>query len=155
MLPFAVFCHNTNINVSTNYTPFELIFGKTATLPIQSSYSSQLYNYDDYSLYIKSVLHNMHTIAKNSLIEAKEKSKKYYDKSSKILDLEIGDLVLIENIRKGVGQKLQALREGPYTVIEICSDENVKIDIKGKIKLIHKNRLLPYFSNMALILIKN
>ncbi len=34
LLPFAVFCHNTNINSATGYTPYELIFGKQAELPM-------------------------------------------------------------------------------------------------------------------------
>jgi hypothetical protein len=76
----------------------------------------------------------MHIIAKNSLLKAKEITKRNYDKNAKNYDFNEGDLVLLENIRKGTGQKLQPLRIGPYTILQILSNENVIIDINGKTK---------------------
>ena len=52
----------------------------------------------------------------------------------------------MENIAKGVGQKLQKLRAGPYIVKKILSDENVIIEKDGKSQNIHKNRLLKFFT---------
>ncbi len=153
LLPFAIFSYNTSVHSSTNFSPFELIFGSEARTPINSTDKKlrPVYNYDDYYCYIKAVLHNMHIIAKNSLQEAKEINKSYYDRKIKSFNIEEGDLVLLESIPKGKGQKLQALREGPYEVSEVISNENVKILVKGKPKLVHKNRLYPYHQNILVL----
>lgn len=156
LLPFAIFCYNTSVHSSTGFSPYELIFGKEASIPIKVSTNTNLpvYNYDDYYCYIKSVLHNMQNMAKSCLEKAKEKNKKYYDRNAKGLEIEEGDLILLENIRKGHGQKLQPLRQGPYEVIEVLSDENVKIMINGKPRIVHKNRLFPYHQDILVLFSK-
>ncbi len=143
------------MHTSTNFSPFELVFASEANTPINATDQKlrPVYNYDDYYCNFKSVLHNMHIIfiAKNSLEEAKEVNKSDYDRKSKSFNIEEGDLVLLENIPKGKGQKLQPLREGPFEVIEVISNENVKILVKAKPKLVHKNRLYPYHQNILVL----
>lgn len=62
-----------------------------------------------------------HEIAKEKLLLSKGKTKENYDKSVYILELHVGDLVLLQDkARKGKWL-------GPYPVVEINSNENVSI----------------------------
>jgi hypothetical protein len=86
-----------------------------------------VYNYDDYYHELRYKLQNAHAFARENLIQSKETNKKYYDRKTNILHLEIGDLVLLENNTHG---KLGSKYDGPYEVIDIISDTNTKIKKK-------------------------
>jgi hypothetical protein len=48
ILPYAAFSYNTKTHSSTNYTPFEVVFGRQANLPLSIHRKPDpVYNYDD------------------------------------------------------------------------------------------------------------
>ncbi|KAG5863952.1 hypothetical protein JTB14_001127 [Gonioctena quinquepunctata] len=64
-IPYTMFSYKTSHNMSTDFTPFELLFGHKATLPSSLKKTPEvLYNYEDYNYELKS---RMHQIARENL----------------------------------------------------------------------------------------
>lgn len=140
-LPFWCFSFNNTVHSETNYTPYELVFGKLCQIPDSISDSvDPLYNIDNYPLQLKYRLQLAHADAKSNLLLNKHKRKEIHDRSVNSTLYEKDDLVLLKN---EVRSKLDALFEGPYKVVEDLGC-NVKIIKNNKIDLVHKNRTRPY-----------
>jgi len=87
-----------------------------------------------------------HQQAHKSLIESKEKSKEYYDKTAGQSKLKAGDKVLLfdETVRCGRSRKLSAQWIGPHTTTEI-GKVNGTIARGRKLVKVHINRLKPFY----------
>lgn len=80
-------------------------------------------------------------LAHDNLIKAKEKSKEYYDKKLNIQEFRIGTNVFLEKGPKP--NKLENRYTGPYRVLQVLSNNNVKILTQKGTKVVHPNRLRP------------
>lgn len=143
-LPYAVFTYNTNVNLSTEMTPHELMFGKPANMP--SSVTNRVdivYNYDDYFYELRHKLQTAHRFARDNLIKSKMKNKEYYDRKLNPSNFDTGDMVLLRN---HTNSKLGARYDGPYEIIEIVSPTNTKIKISAKEnRIVHNNHLKKFY----------
>lgn len=141
-IPFAMFTYNTTPHTSTHIMPFELIHGFKPNLPssFKSKQLSVVYNYEDYLSFIKNRLKSSYEIARQNLLISKEKSKIYYDKNCNPVTFKIGDQVLLKNELKSKN-KLDSLWHGPHLVVDIISNENTKIKVAKKFRVVHNNRL--------------
>jgi len=139
-LPFAMFTYNTTPHSSTNLMPFEIIHGFKPNIPTSLKTNNRIfYNPEDYLQNLRIKLGNTYELARNNLITNKEKSKTYYDKSSKNVEFNVGDKVLLKNEkRKG---KFDSIWNGPFEVINVPSNVNTSIRIGKQIKIVHNNRL--------------
>lgn len=141
-LPFWCFSFNTTVHSETKYTPYELVFGKTAKLPSNINDSvDPLYTFDNYPKELKYRLQQANADAKQNLIKAKMKRKERYDQNcTKSIFYKKDDLVLVKN---NVTCKMDALFKGPYRVVK---DEhpNLVIQIDHKEVTVHKNRVKQY-----------
>ncbi|KAL4152685.1 hypothetical protein QTP88_000518 [Uroleucon formosanum] len=89
------------------------------------------YNYDDYQTELKQKLRESHQIARERLIQKKQKTKFDYDQTAHSVDIHVGDRILLQDkARKG---KLSAKWLGPYEVLELNCNDNVTI-LRGKKK---------------------
>lgn len=139
----ATFSYNCHEHKSLKYTPFEMLFGRKPNIPSFYKTSLQpIYNQQDFVLDLRYKLHRMHLDARRNLVEAKLKSKKYYDTNVKPFVVEKGDMVWLKDETR-VG-KLAPLRKGPYEIVEVISPENSLVKIKNKNKVVHNNRLSKY-----------
>lgn len=141
ILDFASFAYNTNVHSSTNYTPYELVFGYKPEIPT-SLYSTNEYTYDEYNNYLKNKITLTQRIAKENILKNKEKSKLNYDKHVNQKKYKIGDKILIKTPNRG---KFDSLYDGPYTVISV-NDVYVKIKRRNKIITYNINNTKPYIS---------
>lgn len=134
-------CHvyNNHIHTATKLTPMECLFGFTSEMPTNLKRDPKpLYNHDDYFHELKFKLQTCHKYAKQNAIEAKLRSKKYYDQNANSKKFKTGDKVWLKNeTRKG---KLDTLWNGPFEVIN-ASDLNTEIKIKNRVYNVHNNRL--------------
>jgi hypothetical protein len=143
-LPYWCFAYNTTVHTQTNYTPYELVFGKLCVLPSnilnKEGQVDPLYNLDDYSCELKYRLQCAQKEAHDNLIKEKEKRKITYDKNSRLMSINKGDLVLVKIEDR---KKLDPIFKGPFEVEEVESP-NVRLKVGNKSKLIHKDRVKPY-----------
>lgn len=144
LLPFAMLSYNTTVHSATKFTPFELIFGKTARMP--SNISDQEANtetYGDYMVNFVNKLDQIQEIAFNNLQDAKINSKRLYDRNMKPLILKVGDFVYVEKEPK-VG-KLDSAYVGPYEIVDITAKGNVYLETEdGHRFMKHPNKLKPH-----------
>ncbi|XP_026830978.1 uncharacterized protein LOC113563519, partial [Ooceraea biroi] len=141
-LKLATFSYNTSVHEGTQYTPHELVFGKIARAP---SSDVQLENepnvaYSDYLTSLFDKLRHAQTAARENLIQAKIRSKEYYDRRANPREFRVGDNVyLLKEPTKG---KLGDQYVGPYRIREKLDNHNVKIAIdKIRSKIVHEDKL--------------
>lgn len=130
------------MHTETQYTPYELVFGKTAKLPsnFDSGKVDPLYNYDNYPLEFKYRLQVAQRDAKTNLERSKQKRKEIYDSKVNEVKYKKGNYLLLKN---ETGDKLDSIYLGPYLIIEDLGS-NVRILKNGKEDIVHKNRTKPF-----------
>lgn len=141
------FTYNTSAHSSTGYSPYELMFGHKAELPVAiRTAQKENTNYFCYLKDLRFKLESIHKLAKDSLIKTKESRKETYDTKSNEWVPMWGDKVLLMNFTIGSGQKLQGIWNGPHEVVAIKSPETTQIRLKpsNKITTVHNNRLKLY-----------
>nr|CAH7715334.1 unnamed protein product [Callosobruchus chinensis] len=137
------FAFNTTVHTENKYTPFELVFGKTCTLP--SNLESQVdpcYNFDNYPNELKYRLQTACNDSRNNLILSKQHRKEKADQHRCSSYYSLGEKVLGHN--SGSESKLEPIFKGPYIVLE-DRDPNVILDVNGKQVEVHKNRIKPCY----------
>jgi len=88
LLCYVMYCYNSTIHTSTNYTPYKLVFGHKPTIPaILPKKVEPQYNYDHYVFDLKRNMQQAHEIARNNLINKKESNKRNYDKTMNPVDV--------------------------------------------------------------------
>lgn len=137
---YFAFCYNISKNASNNfkYSPYELVYGRRPNLPkdLLSGNVAPLYNIDNHAKELKFILQKAHEKTRKILIKMKENNKAYYDRKTNVLDVNVGDKVLI---RKMPMNKHGKFFLGPYDVVSI---DNVNVEVKlddKTTKVLHKN----------------
>ncbi len=141
-LQVYAFAYNTTPSYYHSYTPFELVFGKKSNLVenFMENNVTPIYNADDYSKIVKYHLETSLKRAKNIIQNEKLRRKKYYDKNhNNPITVKVGNKIFIKNQNR---HKLDKFYNGPYEVIEILNNNNIKIKINNKEHIIHKNNVI-------------
>ena len=144
---YATYVYNVTTHRSTGYSPFELLFGYRARIPsVLQAQPTPRYTYDNYVSELKGRLQSAHAIARESLLQSKEKSKLDYDKKAVHIAPHVGDKVLLfdESVRRGRSKKLSAQWVGPYVVLA-ADGVNATIKKGRNMVKVHVNRLKPFF----------
>lgn len=138
-IPYWCFSYNTSVHSSTQYTPYELVFGKRCNIPsnLQNcTVIEPLYNVDNYSCELKFRLQKAQYEARQNLIKSKDVRKCKFDKYLKPIMYKKDDMLLVRNES---GNKFSEVYCGPFKVLEDL-EPNVKILRNNKEEIIHKNR---------------
>ena len=125
----SIYAYNTAKHESSLFTPFEIMFGRRAILPIDIEVDSDCledmiarYSQDDDSQAIKTITNRqMENLkeAKENIKKAQAKQKEIYDKKyAKPNAFAVGEKVLMkDNLRKKrAGGKLHTRYIGPYVI---------------------------------------
>ena len=138
LIEFASFCYNTSVHESTNFSPYELLFGKKARFPSESLTLKEK-TYFEYVSDMISRLSEIQEFAYKHLIDAKERNKRYYDRKLRPNELKIGDFVFLQiNSNR---KKMDDIYRGPFEVLDILNNHNVKIRYKRGYKVVHSDKL--------------
>jgi hypothetical protein len=130
----------------TNDTPYELLFGRKANVPGQlHQQPAPLYNYNDLVNDIKLKLQECHRIARENLIQTKQRRAAQQVSKISPPKFYIGDEVLLRNEK---ASKLDPLWNWPFTIVKVHPNgSNVTIRLsKNKRIQVHLNRLKKYQS---------
>lgn len=150
LLPAIVFSMNSCVNSSSNYSPYEVIYGRRPNFPLTNllpniTFKGLPSSIHAYLTELTGRLKIIRDTVKDNLEISK--SKMLANKNQKINEIEIkvGDYVYMDDIPTGQGRKLKPIFSGPYVVHEKVSDHLIKLrDPTGKKTLsqpVHINRL--------------
>lgn len=143
-IPAALFAYHTSMHASTKFTPFEIMFGRKARLPIDLKCNEDEEDNSFEKCYSETIAANhencmqkirceMNQKVTQNIEAAKVRQKKDYDKrKSNKRTIEVGASVYIRNFRQvhRMGSKMEPRWIGPYSVIEALG--------KGRLKLKNK-----------------
>lgn len=148
IIPFAIMCHNTSVNSSTNYTPQELLFGYKPR-PFYNIKTIPDYTACDYLKDLNERLRIARDSALKNLQAMKEKAKNRYDSQIKnFTQYQVGSKVML---RIPNPNNLDPKWEGPYKVIRVGFNHNYVIHKANRNQLVHANRLRPYHLHETLV----
>ena len=99
----------------------------------------------EYVTKLQQILHQVHTLARESLQSSQERQKRDYDLKLKVTAYEIGDLVyVLDSARKiGISPKSQPVWKGPYVISKVISPILFEVTDKRKSFVLHHDRLKP------------
>jgi transposase InsO family protein len=146
---YATFAHNTTPQSSTNYMPFQLLYGRLPNLPgiLQREPKSAYYAYDSYVRELEARLQSSYAMVRRNLETAKLNNKRNYDREVHAPKFEVGSMVLVrdEGVRRGRSKKLEAAYIRPYEIFRIEGPNLVLRTKRSKELKIHANRAKLFF----------
>ena len=147
------FAYNSTVHKSTGFSPFYLMFGREARLPLDYVFGIDLEEtnvvgqrtYDEYVKKWDESMRQAVEIAKKNVSAGQTWNKNAYDKKIKGVQIVEGDKVLLRNRQKGGTGKLRSFWEDSiYSVITV--DEKIPVltvcKEGGKPKRIHRNNVM-------------
>eukprot|EP00731_Ephydatia_muelleri_P006147 Em0003g395a len=143
------FAYNTSVHPTTGYTPFFLMFGRQARLPLDlmtGTGGSKDRSYGEHAQNLKESLQDAYDTVRNTAGMQQQRQKDLYDKRAHGKPYIIGDYVWLHSpvVPRGGSRKLHHPWTGPYKVITKLSDVTYRIqslDKKRLRKVVHFDRL--------------
>ena len=159
-VPKAVLAYNTSVHESTGFTPYRLMFGREAILPLDALLrlettpsQGSARTYPDYVVEQKQQLEETEQIVRENLKRAQRSQKAYYDTKCHGQRFRVGDRVWYRNRTRTRRKKFLKPWCGPWKVVKALSDVTYRIEEErrkpGKRrqrKVVHFNYLKPCFS---------
>ncbi|KAL3882850.1 hypothetical protein ACJMK2_029154 [Sinanodonta woodiana] len=162
-LQLALLAYRSSVHESTGQTPNMMMMGREVQLPVDLIYgpppkAEQETDDNPENEHIKHLLTRMwkiHDKARNHMMGASNRQKRYYDHKIQSRQYKIGDIVWLhtKTRKKGRSPKLQTNWEGPYHVIGVLSDLVYKIQNNPKAvpKIVHHDRLKPFYGGNRMV----
>ena len=154
---WADFAYNTSVYESTGFTPYRLMFGREAILPLDallrfettpSQGSTQTCS--DYVVQQKQQLKETEQIVRENLKRAQKSQKAYYDTKCHGQRFRVGDRVWYRNRTRMRRNKFLKPWCGPWKVVKALSDVTYRIEEerrqpekRRRRKVVHFNYLKP------------
>ena len=153
-LPSLCMAYNCSVQSTTGYTPFYLMFGRQARLPIDIMYGTpgpEPAPTTDYAKCLKQSLEKSYQLARERMGLNLQRQKDLYDTRIHGHPFVKGDLVWLHTpaVPKGHSKKLHRPWKGPYRILKCLSNITYRIqDIRfpKRKSCVHFNRLKPYFT---------
>ena len=148
--------YNSSVQASTGYTPFYLMFGRQARLPLDVMYETSRPTSSspgEYALALQKQLRTAYDLVRERLSKTHLRQRELYNQKVHGQPHKPGDLVWLHSsvARKGPRRKLSHQWTGPFKVIKRLSDATYRIQHglrKNQQKVVHFDRLKPCPDNM-------
>nr|ABL86696.1 putative pol protein [Adineta vaga]ABL86699.1 putative pol protein [Adineta vaga] len=115
-LPFVTFNYNTSIHSTTGQVPFEMMYGRSPTLPFDQQQPVVSLTQDpQHSYKLQQYLSTLAEQAKDNILYRQMKYKQRYDRYRTNPTHKINDLVLIKTLNRR--SKFDIRYEGPFRII--------------------------------------
>ena len=147
----ACFAYNTSVHSTTGYTPFLLMHGYEARLPVDiifGSGSKEKHSLCDYVTEVQDRLEATFQKVQEKTGQEQKKQKTYYDRKIHGNTLEEGELVWLWNPaiprKRGYCRKFHRSWQGPYRILKKLSDVTYRIQHTAK----KRNRQIVHFDRL-------
>ena len=149
-LPALLFAYREVPQESLNFSPFELMFGRTVRGPLAIlkelwtgvDSEEEIKTTYEYVVDLRDRLDSTCELARQELAKASKRHKRYYDARTRDRKFVIGDKVLV--LRPTDKNKLKMQWKGPYEVVKKVAKHDYVIDVEGRSKTFHANLLKKY-----------
>ena len=155
-----VLAYNTSVHESTGFTPYRLMFGREAILPLDAVLKLETsppqrgaQSYPDYVIQQKKQLEETEHIVRENLKRAQKTQKAYYDSKCHGQWFCVGDRVWYRNRTRSRRKKFIKPWCGPCRVVKAMSDVTFRIEEerrkageRRRRKVVHFNYLKPCFT---------
>ena len=156
-LPAVMFAYRTAKHESTRMTPFQIMYGRQAILPLEVQYNPTFHDQDTFESeetisskieMLLAIRERMFVKVASNIKNAQNVQKQQYDKRHRGSDFKVGDLVKqVNKIRKDrKGGRFTDRFDGPYIVARVLGKNRYKIS-NGKTvlaKLVNSSNLDHY-----------
>ena len=154
-LPAALFAMRITRNKTTGASPFELIFGRDPTVPLDLIFSlpqpHPLYkSYESYATELRRKIAEAHKFARQNISRSVQRQRSAYQ--GKVKKFEIGQKVWLftPKYKPHLRRKFQKRWTGPWTVTKIINPTTLVIDphqewIRKAPQLVSIDRLKPFY----------
>ena len=154
-----LFAYREVPQVSTGFSPFELIFGHNVRGPL-FLIKERLLEPDDveqipvtkYVMDMREKIRNFMQLSNENESVSKRKQKVYYDRKTRKRNYKLGDKVLL--LLPTSTNKLLAEWKGPFEVVRRINDVDYVIRIMDKERVYHVNMLKPFYERATEDLVK-
>lgn len=152
----VLFAYRTSVHESTGATPFFLLYGREARLPIDLCFApppgdETAASYNHYATQLQDRLATSFKLAQNKLQLSQKRQADEYDKKAWGSQFKAGDRVWLFNpsTPRTLSSKLVSHWTGPYTVKKCLNEVNYLIQREGgrTMQTVHHNRLKPCTSS--------
>ena len=145
--------YNTSVHPSTGFSPFYLMFGRDAKLPVDIAYGcvpEEPLPQHEYTRRLKDTLQKAFDVARRNLNTNTERMKDFYDQKIHGKPYDPGDLVWLHNpaVPKGKSRKLHSPWSGPYKVVKRLSAAVYRIQDQRGSRSRRRRRLVVHFDRL-------
>ena len=130
-MPFVTFAYNTAKQASTGFTPFEVLFGRKAKLPLFPDLqvdNPKTYETEIWVNYLNEHIPLVHVTALQNIKKAQAHQKRFYDKGKRVKhNYQVGDLIARKNLEKTGFPKERW--SGPWVVASMNNKESTSYKI--------------------------
>ncbi|XP_073690458.1 uncharacterized protein [Garra rufa] len=147
-----VHAYNCTRNDSTGFSPYELMFGRQPRLPIDLAFGlpaeKSSPSHSSYVRNLKDRLEESYRVASENASKVARRNKKRFDERVVASSLEVGDRVLVRNVKlRGKHKLADKWEKEAYVVIKKAADLPVyTVQPEGKdgpLRTLHRDLLLP------------
>eukprot|EP00731_Ephydatia_muelleri_P035738 Em0153g13a len=144
------FAYNTSVQATTGYSPFFLMFGRQARLPIDLMYGTECGNsvtktVPEYVTKLSEAFVEAYAAVRDTMGAKLQRQKEFYNKKVHGDPHKPGDFVLLFNpaVPKGGSRKFHSPWTGPFKIVERVSEATYHIQntVDGKTSIVHFDRL--------------
>ena len=154
ILPELIFALNTSVSKAINHVPFDIVFGRSARLPIDVLFATADHTPMDsntpteYANDRNQTIKTAYDVVIDNLQLSRSNMQKQYNKNIRFNDFPQGAKVWlkVKYYKTGENRKLAPRRRGPWTVLQkLPNGVNFKIenDQTKETKTVHHDRLTP------------
>ena len=153
ILPTLMLAYRSGVHETTGESPFNLMFGREAQLPIDIIYNlpkeTTEFEQCNPAQTLRKRLSTAYARVRSHIAKQQDKQKQYYDTKVHGKEYQIGDKVWLHcpAVPKGRSRKLHRPWQGPFVVVKTIGNNVYRIknvNSPRQRKVVHFNRLKPY-----------